>query len=140
MPLNKHVIKIELKKLLEENNITKASNNTMTLMLIAINHGLIDRESVMSEAKEVGAKNPVGRPRKYPKKEKTSPNAVRDPKYDRLIGIRNKLVSVKLTNMETGEIHKLLYCAIRETKHCWRYLESRDGKVDNGYKIETLNS
>ena len=29
----------------------------------------------MSEAKEVGAKNPVGRPRKYPKKEDT--NAVR---------------------------------------------------------------
>ena len=148
--MNKHAIKIELKKLSEENNITKISNNIMTLMMITIDHGLIDRELVMSEAKEVGVKNPVGRPRKYPKKENTSPNAVaepgnkllRDPKYDRLIGIRNKPVTVKLTNMETGEIkiYKPLYSAIRETKHCWRYLESRDGKVDDGFKIEILNS
>ena len=67
---------------------------------------------------------------------------VRDPIYDRLIGIRNKPVIVKLTNLETGEIkiHKSLYSAIRETKNCWRYLESRDGKVEDGFKIEILNS
>ena len=142
MSLNKHATKIDLKKLLEENDITKTSDNILTLMMIAIDHGLIDRESVMSEAKEVGVKNPVGRPRKYPKKEAKSPNAVRDPKYDRLIGIRNKPVSVKLTNMETGEIkiYKSLYKAINETKHGWRYLEARNGKVDNGFKIEILNS
>ena len=140
MPLNKHAAKIQLKKLLEENNITKASNNIMTLMMIAMDHGLIDRESVMSKAKEVGVKNPVGRPRKYPKKENTSPNSVADtnairyPKYDRLIGIRNKPVTVKLTNMKT------LYSAINENKHDWRYLEARNGKVDSGIKIEILNS
>ena len=96
----------------------------------------------MSEAKEVGVMNPVGRPRKYPKKEAKSPNGIRDPKYDRLIGIRNKPVTVKLTNMETGEIkiYKSLYSAINETKHGWRYLEARNGKLDNGVKIEILNS
>ena len=65
-PLNKHATKIQLKKLLEENNISKTSNNLITLIMIAIDHGFIDRESVMSEAKEVGVKNPVGRPRKNP--------------------------------------------------------------------------
>ena len=109
-------------------------------MLIAIDHGLIDRESVMSEAKEVGVKNPVGRPRKNPKKENTSTNVVRDPIFDRLIGIRNKPVIVKLTNIETGniKIYKSLFIVIRETKHCWRYLESRDGKIEDGFKIEIL--
>ena len=76
---NKYTTKNELKKLLEKNNITKTSNNIMTLMLIAIDHGLIDRESVMSGTKEVGGKNPVGRPRKKPKKENTSPKAVAKP-------------------------------------------------------------
>ena len=92
-------------------------------MLIAIDNGLVDREPLMSEAKEVGVKNPVGRPRKKPKKENASPNAIRDPKYDRLKGIRNKPATVKLTNMETGEIkiYKSLYSAMRETKHGWRY-------------------
>ena len=120
----------------------------MTLMMIAIDHGLIDRDSVMSEAKEVGVKKPVGRPRKKPKKENTSPkavadpNAVRDPKYDRLIEIRNRPVTVKLTNMETGEIkiYKSLYSAINETKHGWKYFEARNGKVDDGIKTEIINS
>ena len=109
-------------------------------MLIAIDHGLIDRESVMSEAKEVGVMNPVGRPRKNPKKENTSTNVVRDPINDRLIGIRNKPVIVKLTNIETGNIktYKSLFSVIRETKHWWRYLESRDGKIEDGFKIEIL--
>ena len=44
MSLNKHATKIELKKLLQENNITKISDNILTLMMIAIEHGLIDRE------------------------------------------------------------------------------------------------
>ena len=44
------------------------------------------------------------------------------------------------TNIETGniKIYKSLFSAIRETKHCWRYLESRDGKIDDRFKIEIL--
>ena len=141
--------KKDLKNLLKENSVSKASNNLMTLMMIAMDNRLIDRESVMSEAKEIGLekslkpKNPVGRPRKNPEKcnlnekEKST-----DPKYDRLKGIRNKPVTIKLINMETGEIkiYKSLCSAMRETKHGWRYLKACDGKVDDGFKIEILNS
>ena len=56
----------KLKNLLKENNVSKTSNNLMTLMMIAIDNGLIDRESIMSKAEEVCVKNPVGRPRKKP--------------------------------------------------------------------------
>ena len=51
MPLNKHATKIQLKKLLEENNITKTSDNIMTLMMIVIEHGLIDRDSCQKQKK-----------------------------------------------------------------------------------------
>ena len=29
---------------------------------------------------------------------------------------------------------------MRKTKHGWRYLEARDGKVDDGFKKEIINS
>ena len=126
-----------LKKLLEENKINKTSDNITTLMMIALDHGLINRELYMSEVKEVVAKNPVGRPRKYPKNT-TTEVPIRDPKYDRLIRIRNNPVSVRLTNVETGEIkiYTSLYKAMNETRHSWRYLKARNGKVDEGFKIE----
>ncbi|XP_065653024.1 uncharacterized protein LOC136080335 [Hydra vulgaris] len=40
--------------------------------------------------------------------------------------------------METGEvkIYKSFYSAMQDTKDGWRYLELRDEKVDNGFKIE----
>ena len=59
-----------------------------------------------------------------------------------MIGIRNKPETVKLTNMETGEIkiYKSLYSAINETKHAWKYIEVRNGKVDDGIKTEIINS
>ena len=128
-----------LKKLLEENKINKTSDNITTLMMIALDHGLINRELYMSEVKEVVAKNPVGRPRKYPKNT-TTEVPIRDPKYDRLIRIRNNPVSVRLTNVETGEIkiYTSLYKAMNETRHSWRYLKARNGKVDEGFKIEIL--
>ena len=85
------------------------------------------------------ANNPVGRPRKYPKNT-TTEVSIRDPKYDRLIRIRNNPVSVRLTNVETGEIkiYTSLYKAMNETRHSWRYLKARNGKVDEGFKIEIL--
>ena len=127
-----------LKKLLEENKINKTCDNITTLMMIALDHGLINRELYMSEVKEVVAKNPVGRPRKYPKN--TTEVSIRDPKYDRLIRIRNNSVSVRLTNVETGEIkiYTSLYKTTNETGHSWRYLKARHGKVDEGFKIEIL--
>ena len=128
-----------LKKLLEENKINKTSDNITTLMMIALDHGLINRELYMSEVKEVVVKNPVDRPRKYPKNT-TTEVSIRDPKYDRLIRIRNNPVSVRLTNVETGEIkiYTSLYKAMNETRHSWRYLKARNGKVDKGFKIEIL--
>ena len=44
--------------------------------------------------------------------------------------------------METGEIkiYKSLYSAINETKHAWKYIEVRNGKVDDGIKTEIINS
>ena len=128
-----------LKKLLKKNKINKTSGNITTLMMIALDHGLINRELYMSEVKEVAAKNPVGRPRKYPKNT-TTEVSISDPKYDRLIRIRNNPVSVRLTNVETGEIkiYTSLYKAMNETRHSWRYLKARHGKVDEGFKIEIL--
>ena len=128
-----------LKKLLKENKINKTSDNITTLMMLALDHGLINRELYLSEVKEVAAKNPVGRPRKYPKNT-TTEESIRDPKYDRLIKIRNNPVSVRLTNVETGEIKicTSLYKATNETGHSWRYLKARHGKVDEGFKIEIL--
>ena len=128
-----------LKKILNKNNINKTSDNITTLMMLALDHGLIDRELYMREVKEVATKNPVGRPRKYPKNT-TTEESIRDPKYDRLIKIRNNPVSVRLTNVETGEVieYKSTYEATKKTGRSWRYLKARHEKVDEGFKIEIL--
>jgi signal peptidase I len=65
-----------------------------------------------------------------------------DPKYERLGSIRKKPVSVKTTNIETGDVveYRSLYEAMKKTGHGWRYLERRDGKVEDGIKIEIVNS
>ncbi|XP_065658700.1 uncharacterized protein LOC136083224 [Hydra vulgaris] len=125
--------KKSLKNLLEENNISK------TLLMIAMENGLLDKESIMAEVKEVNEKRSVGIPRIHPVKEEKKEI---DPKYERLRTIKNKPVTIKLTNIETGEetVYKSLYSAMSGTGHGYRYLEMRDGKIDNGYKIEILNS
>ena len=53
--------KEDLKKMLRENGISKTSNNKMTLMMLAIENNLNDKNEWMEEVLEV---KPVGRPKK----------------------------------------------------------------------------
>ena len=71
-----------LKNLLKENGVSKTSNNVIPLMMLAVENNLISKDAILENSKEV---RPVGRPRKYEKKEKKPI----DPKYERLGLIRN---------------------------------------------------
>ena len=53
--------KKDLKKLLKENGISKTSNNKMSLMMLAVENNLIDKNEWMEDVKE---EQPVGRPKK----------------------------------------------------------------------------
>ena len=50
--------KKDLKKMLKENNINKTSNNKMSLILLAVENNLIDKNEWMEDVKE---ERPVGR-------------------------------------------------------------------------------
>ena len=56
-----------LKNLLKENGVSKTSDNVITLMMLAVENNLISKDVILENSKEV---RPVGRPRKYEKKEK----------------------------------------------------------------------
>ena len=53
--------KKDLKKLLKENGISKTSNNKMSLMMLAVENNLIDKNEWMEDIKE---ERPAGRPKK----------------------------------------------------------------------------
>ena len=53
--------KKDLKKMLKENNINKTSNNKMSLILLAVENNLIDKNEWMEDVKE---ERPVGRPKR----------------------------------------------------------------------------
>ena len=53
--------KKDLKKMLKENGISKTSNNKMSLMLLAVENNLIDKNEWIEDVKE---ERPVGRPKK----------------------------------------------------------------------------
>ena len=53
--------KKDLKKMLKENGISKTSNNKMSLMMLAVENNLIDKNEWMEDVKE---ERPVGRPKK----------------------------------------------------------------------------
>ena len=53
--------KKDLKKMLKENNINKTSNNKMSLILLAVENNLIDKNEWMEDVKE---ERSVGRPKK----------------------------------------------------------------------------
>ena len=53
--------KKDLKKLLKENGISKTSNNKMSLMMLAVENNLIDKNEWIKYVKE---ERPVGRPKK----------------------------------------------------------------------------
>ena len=96
-----------LKNLLKENGVSKTSDNVITLMILAVENNLISKDVILENSKEV---RPVGRPRKYEKKEKKPI----DPKYERLGLIRNNPLGVRITNVETGEV--IEYGSTYETK------------------------
>ena len=53
--------KKDLKKILKENNINKTSNNKISLILLAVENNLIDKNEWMEDVKE---ERPVGRPKR----------------------------------------------------------------------------
>ena len=53
--------KKDLKKMLKENGISKTSDNKMSLMMLAVENNLIDKNEWMEDVKE---ERPVGRPKK----------------------------------------------------------------------------
>ena len=124
-----------LKNLLKENGVSKTSDNVITLMMLAVENNLISKDEILENSKEV---RPVGRPRKYEKKEKKPI----DPKYERLGLIRNNPLGVRITNVETGEVieYGSTYESKKKTGHSWQYFENRNGKVDNGYKFEIFSA
>ena len=120
-----------LKNLLKENGVSKTSDNVITLMMLAVENNLISKDAILENSKEV---RPVGRPRKYEKREKKPI----EPKYERLWLIRNNPLGVRITNVETGEVieYGSTYESRKKTGHSWQYFENRDGTIEDGYKVE----
>ena len=52
--------KKDLKKMLKENGISKTSNNKMSLMMLAVENNLSDKNEWIEDVKE---ERPVGRPK-----------------------------------------------------------------------------
>ena len=132
--------KKDLIKLLKDNNITTTAKSIIELMLLALDNEILSREDVVpakKEPKEPNNPKPRGRPRKYPLKE-VDPNKVVDPKYHRLRTIRTNPISIKLTNVDTGEVttYGSLYKASRATHHGCGFFMRNNGKVVNGSMIE----
>lgn len=136
--------KKSLKKLLDDANILTTSDTIPALVILALDHNLINRDDVLTKVEKtpkqpVEEKRPVGRPRKYPPKE-VDPNAVVDPKYHRLRTIRTNPRTVKLINVETGEetVYKSMYQLMKDTKHSYDYYRARDGCIVDGVKIKII--
>lgn len=140
--------KKSLTKMLEDNDITPTTKSIAALLLICLDNGLVTREEVLpkepkepkkepKEPKELKEPKPRGRPRKYPPKE-VDPNKATDPKYHRLRTIRTNPISVKLTNVDTGEAtsYSSLYKASRATHHGCGFFIRNNGKLVDGIKIE----
>ena len=123
-----------LKNLLKENGVSETTDNKIALMMLAVENNLISKDTLLGKLKEV---RPVGRPRKYEKKEKKPT----DPKYERLGLIRNNPLGLRMTHVETGEVieNGSTYESKKKTGHSWIYFENRNGKVDNGYKFEIFS-
>ena len=129
--------KKDLITLLNDNNITTTVKSIIELMLLALDNEILSREDVVPAKKEPNDQKPRGRPRKYPPKE-VDPNKVVDPKYHRLRTIRTNPLSVKLTNVDTGEAksYNSLYKASRATRHGCGFFTRNNGKVVDGIMIE----
>jgi len=136
--------KKDLVTLLKDNNITTTAKSIIELMLLALDNEILSREDVVSPKKEPKRREPKeskprGRPSKYPPKE-VDPNKVVDPKYHRLRTIRTNPISIKLTNLDTGEVTKYgsLYKASLATKHGCGFFARNIGKVVDGLLIDVI--
>ena len=132
-----YTTKKALIKLLNDNNITTTAKTLTELVLIALDNEVVKREDVVPAKKP--EKRPTGRPRKHPPKE-VDPNKVIDPKYLRLRTIRTNPISVKLTNVDTGEItsYASQYKACRATHRDHGFFIRNNGKVVGGIMIEVI--
>ena len=135
--------KKDLIKLLKDSNIRTTAKSVIELMLLVLDNGILKREDIVTPKKEPkdskGPKRPLGRPRKYPPKE-DDPDKVVDPKYYRLRTIRTNPISVKLTNVDNGEVtsYDSLYKASRATRHGCGFFIRNNGQVVNRMKIEVI--
>ena len=130
-----------LKQLLMDHGIETGATNKTELVLTALDNGILKREDIFHESKhtkEPIEKRKVGRPRKFPPKE-IDQNKVLNPKYERLLTIRNNPKKIKLTNIETGEVssYESINKSVAASGHAHRLFSKNDGKIVNGITIET---
>ena len=132
-----YTTKKALIKLLKDNGITTTAKTLTELVLIALDNEVVKREDVVPAKKP--EKRPTGRPRKHPPKE-VDPNKVIDPKYLRLRTIRTNPISVKLTNVDTGEAtsYASQYKAYKATHRGYGFFIRNNGKVVDGIMIEVI--
>jgi len=120
--------KKDLMTLLKDNNITTTAKSIIELMLLALDNDILSREDVVPPKKEPKRREP-----KEPKPES-------DPKYHRLRTIRTNPKSIKLTNVDTGEVtaYGSLYKASLATKHGGGFFIRNNGKVVDGILIDVM--
>jgi hypothetical protein len=132
-------------KLLQDANVSTTAKSIAELLIIALDNGVVKREDILCPEKEKPIKEKPegkklrGRPRKNPPKE-VDPNKVVDPKYHRLRTIRVNPTSVKLTNVDTGEVESYdsLYKACAATRHGSGFFIRHNGKVIDGIMIAVV--
>ena len=125
--------KENLQDLLKNSNIAP---ETIELVIRALDNDIATREDAKKES-ESKEKRSRGRPRKYPPKE-IDPDKTIDPKYARLSTIRTNPTTIKLTNIDTGEVttYGSLYKAYQETQHGCGFFERNKEKVVDRMLIE----
>jgi hypothetical protein len=132
-------------KLLQDADVSSTAKSIAELLVIALDNGVVKREDILCPEKEKPinvkpkGKKLRGRPRKNPPKE-VDPNKVVDPKYHRLRTIRVNPKSVKLTNVDTGEVESYdsLYKACAATRHGSGFFIRNNGKVIDGTMIAVV--
>ena len=152
--------KKSLRKLLNDSNITTTAKSIATLLLLALDNGVVSREEVLQEHMEpkrsVGRPKKVvdpdevkdeapieepkrhrGRPRKYRPKI-VDPDKPKDPKYDRIRVMSRLPIPVTLTNVETGEVRlfKSQCNASKTLGKGERFFARHNGEVVGGELIQ----
>jgi len=132
--------KKNLMTLLQDAAVSTTAKSIAKLLIIALDNGVVKREDILCPEQEKPEKKPRGRPRKCPPKEVDLAKIV-DPKYHRLRTIRTNPISVKLTNVHTGEVtsYSSLYKASSATHHACNFFKRNNGRVIDGRRIEVAD-